>query len=149
MLFNLVVVAIVAVVFVPTLIPTTMLMGNSTEDLFTLLRNGLRCCLLGKDPLDEGTCVSAPLSTLCYLALSGAYNILVILIIASGSAALVALSSTAILPLSNIAMAVPAIMGVHACSLSVFDVSSSLLGEVILSGTCCRALVWRVIFLCE
>eukprot|EP00047_Mylnosiga_fluctuans_P022384 m.118734 g.118734 ORF g.118734 m.118734 type:complete len:134 (+) comp9242_c0_seq1:1131-1532(+) len=113
------------------------LFGNGPNAILELLSRGLDCALYGVDGHGTDTCVNAPSSTLAYVLLSSLFNMLTLVVIARGSAAEVAVASTLVLPLTNIALCSTTIMGVHAHALLAKDVASLVLvvaGVVIFRG---------------
>ena len=115
-----------ALLVFPMLVISAKLYGQ--EDILGNLSDGLRCCIQGQHPTGTSElCATAPLATGAYITLSGMYNVLMLLTIAHASAAQAALASTIVLPLSNILLASPTIMGEHAATLSAFDIGALLI----------------------
>eukprot|EP00735_Rhodelphis_limneticus_P015197 TRINITY_DN937_c0_g1::TRINITY_DN937_c0_g1_i1::g.16154::m.16154 TRINITY_DN937_c0_g1::TRINITY_DN937_c0_g1_i1::g.16154 ORF type:complete len:425 (-),score=113.75,sp/Q9GSB0/CRTP1_DICDI/37.16/2e-73,CRT-like/PF08627.5/8.9e-14,CRT-like/PF08627.5/8.3e+03,DUF914/PF06027.7/5.3e-07,DUF914/PF06027.7/11,EamA/PF00892.15/2.9e+02,EamA/PF00892.15/2.7e-05,EamA/PF00892.15/4.2e+03,EamA/PF00892.15/4.3e+03,EmrE/PF13536.1/5.1e+03,EmrE/PF13536.1/3e-05,EmrE/PF13536.1/2.9e+03,EmrE/PF13536.1/4.1e+02,UAA/PF08449.6/31,UAA/P len=120
-------------------INTIPLPDQPTKDVSELpgeLWDGARC-LAGyntehSDPSQpEDQCDGAWVPVMLYMLFNINYNILLVLVIKHGSAALMYIVSTVRLPLANIAFSLPLIMGAAAVPMNNYDVAALL---VILTG---------------
>jgi hypothetical protein len=75
---------------------------------------GARCWLQGEDPAGTGRCATAPLVVNGYMMINLAYNILLMLVLKNGSAAIVVISGSVIIPIANLMFTMPSIMGAEA-----------------------------------
>lgn len=106
------------------------------------LEDGARCLFTGHNSITTGKnvddCEWAWTMTLGYIIANIAYNIVILLMLKYGSAALLYVASAVVLPLANIAFTLDFIMGKEATTLSPYDIAGLvviLIGLVIYRST--------------
>jgi len=116
--------------------------GLTFDEIPTNLENGARCLFTGHNSITTGAhpddCEFAWAMTLGYIIANIMYNIVILLMLKYGSAALLYVASAVILPLANIAFTLDFIMGKEATTLSPYDIAGLvviLIGLVIYRST--------------
>jgi uncharacterized membrane protein len=102
-----------AIIAIPLLFPSASAINLPYDQIIPNMYGGLRCWF-GINTVTEATatlevddCTMAPLYVNLYLFFNVIYNVLIILILKYGSANILWLSSTVIVPLSNVAFSLP------------------------------------------
>lgn len=100
--------------------------GLTFDEIPGNLNDGALCLFAGENSITTGAhpddCTWAWTMVLGYIAANIAYNIVILLVIKYGSAALLYVASAVVLPLANIAFTLDFIMGNQAQNLSVYDI---------------------------
>jgi hypothetical protein len=87
---------------IPLCIPSAMVISISPSGILPNLLGGLKCWF-GINSLETDDCSMAPLFVSTYLCFNIVYNILIVVILKHGSANILWMASTVIVPLSNVA----------------------------------------------
>jgi len=99
---------------VPLIYPSAFATGLPMDELYDNIYDGFWCFLGHNAEHPDGTvddCASAPLFVSIYMFFNLSYNVLVILILKHGSANIMFMGSTALVPLTNALFACPLIPG--------------------------------------
>lgn len=104
---------------IPICIPSAEVINVSTSQILPNIWDGMRCWF-GIDTLESDQCSSAPFFVTAYLAFNIVYNILTVIVLKHGSANILWMASTVIVPLSDLAFSLP-FMPNHK-PMTIFDV---------------------------
>jgi len=83
--------------------------------------DGDTCCDSCNGSIDTVSAMPAIWGLILYMSFNLTYNILLVLVIKHGSAALMYIASTVVLPLGSLCFTLPAFLGEHARSFTAFD----------------------------
>ncbi|KJE93331.1 hypothetical protein CAOG_04137 [Capsaspora owczarzaki ATCC 30864] len=99
-----------------TIVPT-----NSSSSCVTFSNCTTNCCDSCDGSFSEVSALPAYGGMLMYLSANLIYNVVLVMVIKYGSAALMYVASTAVLPLGAICFTIPAFLGDHAKDFTVYD----------------------------
>lgn len=86
---------------IPICVPSAQIINMSASDIFPNIYGGMKCWM-GLNSTDKDNCSSAPYFVTIYLLFNIVYNILTVVILKHGSANILFMASTIIVPLSDV-----------------------------------------------